>query len=108
MDIRVMHYTAEGGREVTVRRDDLPTMQKMVGGYIELMRMPGDLVAIVNEEGRLHRLPRHHAVVTVAGTLQAVCGDFFVCRAGGGPDFHGLAKQHDLVLPDLVFSVEQL
>lgn len=35
----------------------LKELQEFVGGYIELVTLPDDLVLVVNEEGLLHNLP---------------------------------------------------
>ena len=38
-------------------KNDLETLQNLVGGYIELVRMGGGVGLIVNEEGKLNGLP---------------------------------------------------
>lgn len=54
----------------------LENLQQLVGGYIETLTLPGNVVAIFNEEGRLHGLPYNFSVhgiglvgpVIIAGT----------------------------------------
>lgn len=37
--------------------NDLKTLQELVGGHIETVNLPGGIIMIVNEEGKLLRLP---------------------------------------------------
>ena len=37
--------------------NDLESFQRLVGGYIETVPFEGDLVMIINEEGKLRELP---------------------------------------------------
>jgi hypothetical protein len=54
----------------------LESMQKVVGGYIELVRGPMGLDLWCNEEGLLMNLPIQHR----AG-FQPLAGNFFLARA---------------------------
>lgn len=49
----------EPGKEPETKtiRNDLETMQKIVGGYIQALPIASDLAVICNEEGRLLNLP---------------------------------------------------
>lgn len=62
--------------------DSLPSLQALVGGYIEMVRMRHGLVAVCNEEGVLMELPMGYAILSSAG-LQPIRGNFFVCRQQG-------------------------
>ena len=54
----------------------LENLQQLVGGYIETLTLPGNVVAIFNEEGRLKGMPFNFSVqgvslvgpVIIAGT----------------------------------------
>ncbi len=37
--------------------DDLKTYQNIVGGYIEIVHIDGDILLVCNEEGKLEGLP---------------------------------------------------
>jgi hypothetical protein len=50
---------------------DLKSQQKFVGGHIEYMRLADDIVACVNETGRLEPLPLNAC---------GIFGDFQICR----------------------------
>lgn len=39
--------------------NELEALQAAVGGYIEIVHINADLVAIVNEEGKLKKLPKN-------------------------------------------------
>jgi hypothetical protein len=69
--------------------NELRALQKVVGGYIETVRLPHQLVLVCNEEGLLNNLPYNR---TVQG--HRIVGTFFVCR-DGGEDFTGL-RDRDL------------
>lgn len=58
---------------------ELKELQDYVGGYIEVVQIPEDnsLIAIVNEEGLLKRLPYNSAANLMFG-LELV-GDIIIC-----------------------------
>lgn len=102
----VARYT-EQHQPFPVRIDgSLEAMQKLVGGYIEYVALPNGLALICNEEGLLHELTMHHAVVLDDGRYMPISGDFFVCRSEDadlvsikGEDFVKLAE---LIVPGRV------
>lgn len=77
--------------------DDLARLQQQVGGYIEAIRLDGEMLAraeqlagdklgelgrvflVVNEEGKLHGLPSNLLATLVYG-LEAIVGDALVCE----------------------------
>lgn len=59
-----------------IRSDDLDAMQKMVGGYIEPVRLNGRSVIYVNEEGRLNGLPLNPRLSLIAN--MDLVGDGFI------------------------------
>jgi hypothetical protein len=68
---------------VTEMRDDLSSMQEMVGGPIEEYMPFEDEVAIVcNEEGKMNGMPLNRAVYGEDGQMQdIIAGPFFLCYA---------------------------
>lgn len=42
--------------------NDLKVFQDLVGGYIEVLRITEDILAVINEEGRIIGLPFNHDV----------------------------------------------
>lgn len=48
---------ADGSQLTITERLTLATMQKLVGGYIEMVRLGGNEYLVVNEEGLLDGLP---------------------------------------------------
>ena len=60
---------------------ELKSMQKIVGGYIESMKIGEGLMAIVNEEGKIKGLPLNVSakIVGPEGGIFPLYGDFFIC-----------------------------
>lgn len=55
----------------------LEEVQKAVGGYIEMVRLPHNNIMFVDEEGVLKNKPLNVAATQIAG--QMIVGDAFVC-----------------------------
>lgn len=90
------------GAEVTFEdlRNELEPMQKLVGGYIENVRLSRVLHLICNEEGKLHDLPLNRFLATEEhGIFDGVCGTFFVTRSAG-PNYIGVKPQDEALLSD--------
>ena len=74
----------------------LESMQKMVGGSIEVVYPFDEPVALIcNEEGKLLNLPLNRALQDDAGNVyDIISGTFFVCAAPPDSDhFAGLSDQ---------------
>lgn len=79
--VSVAHYGKDGAVQRTFARDDLKTMQSLVGGYIEAVALADPRFTLFcNEEGKLEGLPCHHAAMLYGGPADPIAGDFFVCR----------------------------
>ena len=88
--IRVVICRPDEQAEVTEIEEDLKSMQAVVGGLIQEF-FPfhsdtdpryDDLALIVNEEGKLMRLPPSRAVFDEDGRVQdVIAGPFFICYA---------------------------
>lgn len=61
----------------------LEAMQKLVGGYIETVTLPGNMVLVCDEEGVLKGKPLNAIIKNGRGHDIPIVGDFFVCRTGG-------------------------
>ena len=78
--------------------DSLHALQKMVGGFIEIVRpryLRKPYVMIVNEEGLLHDLPVNNTGTLLYGSnLTPILGDIVIMQEGftdeGEPDLMGL------------------
>lgn len=71
-EIRMLVKEHGGNPEVKEKPNTLETYQTLVGGYIEVVRrpfFPGDVIAIVDEEGVLKNRPAN--VLLPDGTLLA-------------------------------------
>ena len=58
---------------------DLKTMQGLVGGHIELVRLDDGIDLFVNEEGLLLGLPLNRIFKRADGAEVPVVGDAFIC-----------------------------
>lgn len=82
-------------RQSEIRRN-LASMQKVVGGTIQVLYPFEEPVALVcNDEGKLLGLPANRALRDSAGNLyDIVCGTFFLCGAPpDGKDFISLTEE---------------
>ena len=63
--------------------DDLSSLQKEVGGYIEQFPLSDDCMIICNEEGKMMGLPLNRAVydTETKEMVDIIAGKFFVCYA---------------------------
>ena len=69
---------AVDGTETPLPDEDLTTLQRAVGGYIELLGLPGGNQMFVDEDGRSKGLPPNPAASGLCGF--SVVGDVVVIR----------------------------
>lgn len=76
--------------------NDLPTLQKLVGGHIEVVRVTPDILMICNEEGKSQGLPPNFSTGRdiIVGTVVFVAFD-------GTEDFAGLSDYQVLEVMDI-------
>ena len=76
-------------------KNDLKTLQSLVGGYIEVVGMEENILLIYNEEGKLNGLPPNFSMGndTLVGTAVFVAFD-------GKEDFTGLSDTQILLIMD--------
>jgi len=66
----------------------LAELQKAVGGYVEVIKLPNNKVMLVNEEGKIRNLPiNEKATMFVKAEMQGafsddIRGDVIVCNVG--------------------------
>jgi hypothetical protein len=85
--LTVLHARVGEEPAVVTIDNDLESLKSLVGGWIETVRLPDDILMVVNEEGMLHDLPLNFITfVRDFGTLKPVheiAGDvFFVSTLG--------------------------
>ncbi len=65
---------------------DLEEMQHLVGGYIEVIPLPGEQAMVVNEHGKLHGQPLNEEATSIAQLTASIhwsdyiVGDVVVCQ----------------------------
>lgn len=83
-DIQVLMCRVGKEPAYTIINNDLKSMQKAVGGHIEIVRLGRTaLIAVVNEEGRLLGLAPNRAI-RMSNRVEGIVGDFFIAK--GVPD----------------------
>ena len=55
-------------------------LREIVGGYIEIVRLPDNRIMVVNEEGKLYNLPKNVQATHIYG-YEVIVGDVLVCDA---------------------------
>lgn len=95
--MKVLFIPVEGIPVFTVIGDELAEMQKLVGGYIEVVglgRIRSDLHMVIDEEGKLNNKPvNRFATRLYQSSWDVIVGDAFICKEGlvdGEPDLVGL------------------
>ena len=84
MMIRILLLPVGGRPEVRNINPDLESQQAIVGGLIEHVRLDGNLILVVNEEGKCIGLKPNRALRDKAGRrFDVVVGDAFITRIAG-------------------------
>ena len=93
--IQVLYVEPGRKARITTIKNDLESLQKMVGGYIEAVYPYEDPVAIVcNEEGKLSGMELNRALRDDAGTIYDILTGPFLVVGLGEEDFTSLSKAH--------------
>lgn len=88
--------------------NSLESMQKMVGGNIEVYPLTDELVIVCNEEGKLYGLPCTAIVISdFSKNNELIVGDFFVCRRKES-DLCGLWKEDLYTIPKRVHTIDSI
>lgn len=75
--MKVIIVKTDNTYQITDIDDKLETMQKIVGGYIELVRIAYPLFMVVNEEGLIRDLPNNKLASGFYPGMYGVAGDVF-------------------------------
>ena len=111
---RIQVVLCEPGKpaRVTTVKNDLPSLQKMVGGYIEAVYPFEDPVAIVcNEEGKINGMDLNHALRDDSGRIYNILAGPFLVVGLSEDDFASLSKaqqekyQQLFAQPEVFFRV---
>tara|TARA_R110002167_G_scaffold44010_2_gene132672 strand:+ start:1754 stop:2005 length:252 start_codon:yes stop_codon:yes gene_type:complete len=75
----ITHNPENSNDQKIVNISKLSTMQKIVGGYIEIIYLKDNYILIVNEEGRLRNLPINNYASFLA--QRDILGDVIYCKS---------------------------
>lgn len=93
--VRILHVQV--GRKPVVRAvpNDLASLQKLVGGYLEWVPGAGGIDLWCNEEGLVLNLPhnRTFAMGEASDSVYDVHGDFFFARNDGQGEIESLTAE---------------
>lgn len=80
---------------VTEIEDTLENLQKIVGGYIEIVPFFDDgSLFVCNEEGKLLHLPLNRAITDEDGNMMdIIAGTFFICNSDEYGNLTSLSDQ---------------
>jgi hypothetical protein len=99
---------------VTTIMNNLESLQKMVGGYIEAVYPFEDPVAIVcNEEGKINGFELNRSLRDESGKIYDILAGSFLVVGLGEEDFASLSKEHQekycklFEKPEMFFRVGQ-
>lgn len=113
---RIQVVLCEPGKKarVTTIMNNLESLQKMVGGYIEAVYPFEDPVAIVcNEEGKINGFELNRALRDESGNIYDILAGSFLVVGLGEEDFASLSKEHQekycklFEKPEMFFRVGQ-
>ena len=94
---RIQVILCEPGKKarVTTIMNNLESLQKMVGGYIEAVYPFEDPVAIVcNEEGKINGFELNRSLRDESGKIYDILAGSFLVVGLGEEDFASLSKEH--------------
>ena len=94
---RIQVVLCEPGKKarVTTIKNDLESLQKMVGGFIEAVYPYEDPVAIIcNEEGKLNGMELNRALRNDSGNIYDIISGPFLVTGLGTEEFASLSKEH--------------
>ncbi len=80
----------EPGKEPYVKEipNTLKSSQQEVEGYIELVYLENDCIAVVNEEGKIRNMEPNRRIGD-----DIICGPFFICGDGPEGEFVSLTDE---------------
>ncbi len=82
--IRCVVVPVEGEPRIEVIPNELEAFQKIVGGYIETVKLDAVTALVCNEEGKIEGLPITARLMNPDGSLcDYIMGDFLLCRTAG-------------------------
>lgn len=70
--------------EVKEVENELHTLQELVGGYIQCVNLPNNILCVCDEEGKLK-----NSLPNIVLGADVICGNIFFCSAGE-EDFESL------------------
>lgn len=102
----VIKNIGEKGKIVEIE-NELEPLQKVVGGSIEVLPLPNDMVLICNEMGKVNNLPLNF-VITFGNYVDAIVGNaIFMGDSKDHTDFIDLSdEQIELLHYARIFSIE--
>ena len=73
--------------------NELDVYNKLVGGWIETFRLTDDILIVLNEEGKINKLPHNFSIPCHGGYYEHIVGDVVIVSLDES-DFAGLKEEH--------------
>lgn len=75
-------------------KDSLEVLQEYVGGYIDVVTLGNKIDLIINDEGKINRLPVNRAWTDADGhILDLICGNILCVRHNSDGEFVSIEKE---------------
>lgn len=89
--------TVEPGRFIEID-NTLKEKQALVKGLIEVVSLTNEIDLIVNEEGKIHKLPYNRALVDGSVVYDILVGNIIACRFDDEGNFASIRKSDEAVI----------
>lgn len=95
--MKVVYKQAGKAGQIMEIENELEVYNKLVGGYIETFRLTDEILIVLNEEGKIERLPLNFSIPCQGGVFEHIVGDVVFVSIDDA-DFAGLNDEHILFL----------
>lgn len=102
-EITVLTFKADAEVKAVNVKDDLKTKQGLVGGLLDVLRLPMGIDLWVNDEGMLHNLP-HVLNVEYRGQAIPIFGDCFLAGHDGEGNTISLTREQAAWVQERLFA----
>lgn len=106
--IKVVVCEVDKEARVTTIKNDLKTLQELVGGYIEVLNIDDGIDLVCNEEGKIIGLPLNREIKDKNGNrIDIICGNMLFVSFDDEGEFASLTdEQIEKIQKDYQFPVE--
>ena len=89
--------TVENGRFIEIA-NTLEAMQDLVKGLIEVISLTKEVDLVINEEGKIHKLPYNRALVDGSVVYDILAGNIISCRLDDEGNFCSIRESDEAII----------